>query len=253
MKKITLLIISILTITTSYSQTYTTGLITFNSSYEGQVDVTSSTVTLTLKGPDDRWLGMGFNVNCMNNGNDAVMFDGSTLTDRYFIGIGVVPTSDGISNQDWSITSSSTNLGIRTIVATRDRDTGDSNDFVFPLSEGAINFIWAYKSSAGYNFSSHGNNRGSVAAGFVLGVEDFNTQFDFLISPNPVASVFDIDLPDGITRATVDIYDVFGKQIFTKEISKLNSKFDIESWDTGLYLLRVRSEKGVQTKQLIKQ
>jgi len=75
-----------------------------------------------------------------------------------------------------------------------------------PLSEGAINFIWAYKSSAGYNFSSHGNNRGSVAAGFVLGVEDFNTQFDFLISPNPVASVFDIDLPDGITRATVDIY-----------------------------------------------
>ncbi|NNL16957.1 MAG: T9SS type A sorting domain-containing protein [Flavobacteriaceae bacterium] len=254
MKKITLFFILFLSAIISFSQTYSTGLMTFNGSYTGQVDVTASTVTLTLNGPDDRWLGIGFGVTCMtNNNDDVVMFDGTDLTDRNYVGIGNLPATDGLSNQDWAITSNTTNGGTRTLIATRDRDTGDSNDFVFPLAEGGINFVWAYRASPGFTLSSHGGNRGSLAAGFTLGLDDFIVTLDFNISPNPVKNSFDIELPQSVYHANIDIFDVYGKKIYKGIVSNLNSNLDVTSWNNGIYLVRITSNIGTQTKRLIKQ
>lgn len=254
MNKITIFIILFQSFVICQSQTYTTGIMTFNGSYSGQIDVTSTTVTLTLSGPDDRWLGIGFGVSCMtNNNDDVVMFDGTDLTDRNFVGIGNLPVSDGFSNQDWTITSNTISGGTRTLIATRARDTGDSNDFVFPLAEGGINFVWAYRGSPGFTLSSHGGNRGSIAAGFTLGLDDFISALDFSISPNPVKYSFDIELPQTVHHANIDIFDVFGKKIYAGIVSNLKSNLDVNSWNNGIYLVRVTSDNGTQTKRLIKQ
>lgn len=248
MKKITFLIL-FLTLTISFAQTWSTGVITFNGSYTGQVDVTSTTVTLTLIGPDDRWLGMGFGVTCMTSGNDdVVIFDGTNLSDRNFVGIGNQPAAD--VSQDWTIISNTTSTGTRTLIATRARDTGDSNDFVFPAAAGGINFVWAYKGSAGFNITSHSGNRGSASA--TLGINDFQAVFNFKITPNPVTTEFEVDLPDTIESANIEIFDILGKQISSGIITRFNSVVEVSNWHSGTYLVRVYSGEFSQTKRIIK-
>jgi len=249
MKKITFLIL-FLTITFSFAQNWSTGVITFNGNYSGQVDVTPTTVTLTLIGPDDRWLGMGFGVTCMTSGNDdVVIFDGTNLTDRNYIGIGVQPAVD--FSQDWTIISNTTSVGTRTLIATRARDTGDSNDFVFPAAAGGINFVWAYRGSAGFSITSHSGNRGSVSAS--LGIDDFKSHFNFKIFPNPVTTEFKVDLPNSIESANIDVFDILGKQIYSMVITSFNSVVEVSNWDNGTYLVRVSSGEYSQTKRIIKQ
>lgn len=249
MKKITFLIL-FFALTFSNAQTWSTGVITFNSNYSAQVDVTSTMVTLTLNGPDDRWLGMGFGVTCMTSGNDdVVIFDGTNLTDRNFVGIGVQPAAD--FSQDWTIISNTTSAGTRTLIATRDRDTGDSNDFVFPAAAGGINFAWAYRGSPGFSITSHSGNRGSASA--TLGINDFQIPFNFKISPNPVTTEFKVDLPDTIESANIEVFDVLGKQISQGIITSFNSVVEVSNWHSGTYLVRVYSGEYSQTKRIIKQ
>ena len=248
MRKITLLTF-MLTSFIMFSQTWSTGVINFNGSYSGQLDVTSSTVTLTLIGPDDRWLGMGFNVTCMFSGNDAVIFDGTNLTDRNYVGIGSLPALD--TNQDWSIMSNTTNSGVRTLVATRNRVTGDSNDFEFPTSEVGMNFIWAYRSAAGFSITSHGGNRGSVASSFTLNEEEFNIN-EFKITPNPVTNEFTIQSNTSLELAIVEVYDVIGQKIISTHITDLNPSINTSNWQKGVYLVNISVDNKFISKRIIK-
>ena len=120
MKKITLLFI-LLSATFVFAQTNSTGMITLSTTsgleYSGQIDVTASEVTLTLIGPDDRWLGMGFDASSMTSGQDVVIFDGTNLTDRTFQGVGSLPSLD--ANQDWTVQSNTAMSGVRTVVGSR--------------------------------------------------------------------------------------------------------------------------------------
>ncbi|MBT8260246.1 MAG: T9SS type A sorting domain-containing protein [Bacteroidia bacterium] len=250
MKKITLLTF-MLTSFIMFSQTWSTGVINFNGSYSGMLDVTSSTVTLTLIGPDDRWLGMGFNVTCMNSGNDAVIFDGTNLTDRNFVGIGVQPALD--SNQDWSITSNTTNSGVRTLVASRNRVTGDSNDFEFPTSEGAMNFIWAYRNAAGFSITSHGGNRGSVTSSFTLSEEEFNIN-EFKLFPNPSSDKLNIKSINTLSEAQIEIFDAIGRQVYYSKLENISGllSIDINGWNNGIYIVKLKSIDGEKAQRFVK-
>lgn len=104
MKKITRALFSVFVTICFYvnSQTYSTGMLTFATSpetFSAQIDVSQNLVTLTLIGPANRWLGLGFGTDNMNAGEDVVIYDGSTLTDRYFGFPGQTPgqNSQGIT------------------------------------------------------------------------------------------------------------------------------------------------------------
>ena len=265
MKKITLTLLSfILFIGILSSQTNSTGVINLSSTtgleYTAQIDITATEVTLTLVGPADRWLGIGFGVSSMTSGEDVVLYTGGsstntsgTLTDRTFNGIGVAPSLDPVT-QNWSLITNdiTTQAGDRILVATRSLNTGVDNDYVFSLTDTSINLVWARGNNT-LNLSNHtGGNRGITSSGFTLGVDDFNLR-EFKISPNPVSTSFDIELPDTVENANVEIYDVLGKQLFSGEISKLNSKIDVTEFSNGIYLVRVSNGKSSQTKRIIKQ
>ena len=258
MKKITLTFFSLLLFGgTLFSQTNSTGqvFLSFTTGLEMgvQIDVTATEVTLYLGGPVDRWLGIGFGVNSMTSGGDVVVFDGTNLTDRTFGGIGVMPSLD--SNQDWTVTliDTTTEAGRVGVVATRALNTGEANDYVFNLTDTSINLVWARGASASFSLSNHGgSNRGITSAGFTLGVEDFDLS-KFKISPNPVISEFNVELPNSIESANVEVYDVLGKMIYSSQVSNFNSSINSSSWNNGIYLVRVISGDVSQTKRIIKQ
>lgn len=259
MKKITFYYSFILLIFTSlsFSQTYSTGEIVLIDDgdfyYSAKIDVTSSLVTLTLNGPDNRYLGLGFGVQSMTSGEDAVIFlnDGTfKLTDRTFQGIGVVPALD--SNQDWTIISNTLNGEQRTIVATRVLNTGHDNDYVFSTSDTSIDLVWSFGNS--YSLSWHGENRGKTMQSLTLSIDDIiQTYNEFTLTPNPAKSKLHMRLPQSFENAEVTIYDVLGKKVYARTLSALSSSIDVSKWNNGIYLVRVSNGTTTQTKRFIKQ
>ena len=116
MKKITLLSLLMLS-SLGFAQTKSTGLKTFVTGLTANLtlDNSTSTITLTLNGPSDRWIAfkLGSFTTAMSNGIDGVYYNGTTLVD------GNGGELDTDTTQNWSVSSNTVNAGVRTIVATR--------------------------------------------------------------------------------------------------------------------------------------
>ena len=251
MKKITLLIL-VFTFFTTVAQTTTTGQISLTSGYTVQFDVdgTNNTVTMTMIGPSNRWLGIALNSTTPGmgaSGDDVVLFLGNEIRDAYLSGGYVAPATD--ANQNWTLSSSTTSGSSTTVVATRALNTGDNNDYVFTTNTVNIPILWAYGSS--FTLNGHAN-RGGAQANFTLSSPDF-TQKEFGVYPNPTIDELNFEFPQNIQSAWIHVYNVLGKQILHKNLQKSFPKISTTSWVSGLYVVQIVTEDAVQTQRIIKQ
>lgn len=257
MKKTTLLILSMLFAWINVnSQSYTSGAIQVSADYTVQfdVDVDNDLVTITLIGPDDRWLGVSPGTAAGNGmgdlGDEAIVFSDMGLEDRNMPAGTAQPNLD--AQQDLSEDSNTTAGGVRTLVITRPIDTGDSNDFVFPSIQTTFPFLWVRGNSTVFEYHGPGN-KGGAMANMTLSSNEFETPISFTISPNPAKDYVNINLRDGLEGARVDVYNVLGKRIMSSEISSINSRLNVSNWNSGIYLVRVSNGEVSQTKRLVKQ
>ncbi len=237
------------------AQTYSTGMIQLSDDagleYSAQIDITATQVTLTMVGPENRWLGLGFDATSMTNGRDVVIYDGTTLSDRSFLGIGIEPMVD--ERQDWTVQSDVVNSGVRTLVATRDTDSGDSADHVFSTSALSIDLVWARSRFEGFTLEWHGLSRGMTTVGLTLSSQEDVEIKEFSISPNPSQSELNITLTNNHSDMKVEVYDVLGKRVHQGTLTQLVSSIDVSNWKTGVYLVRISNDEITQTKRFIKQ
>lgn len=84
----------------------------------------------------------------------------------------------------------------------------------------------------------------------VLGVEDFVLGNEFLLYPNPVASVLQIKKPDDLSINGVEIYDALGRRVM--KATDQNS-IHVESLSTGIHFVKFTTNKGVFFKRIIKE
>ncbi|WP_339624427.1 T9SS type A sorting domain-containing protein [uncultured Winogradskyella sp.] len=255
MKKITQIIFFIFCINLS-AQTISTNLVLLSDvggvQYSAKIDVTDALITLTLVGPSDSWLGIGFDTMSMETGKDVVIYDGTSLTDRHFVGIGSVPELDAAS-QDWTIISNTVDTGVRTLEATRARETGDSEDFVPRTSDATIDFVWARSGNNDFVLEWHQGNKGITTESYVtLSDSEFQLS-EFTISPNPAKSTMNITLPNADEDLKLEVFDVLGKRVYRGVITNLRSSVNVTSWRSGVYLVRLSNSKTTQTKRFIKQ
>lgn len=249
MKKVVLsFLMVILSVCGLNAQSYTTGNMVFFANYSGRVDVTTATVTVTLVGPATSWLGIGFNATTMNDtGQDVVLFDGTSITDRSFNGIGVVPPTD---TQNWSLSSNNVAAGVRTVVMTRARVATEGTDFTFPLAADPLDIIFA-RSVGTTVIGYHGSgNCGTTTANFTLGTDDFVME-SLKVYPNPSKEFFTVELPDKIVKAEVKVYDAVGKLIKQQQISTIDNKITTSDLTTGSYFMILRTEYGNTTRTLV--
>lgn len=254
MKKITLTFFAFLLGLSAISQSYSTGTVPFfgggpTTAYSGKIDVTSTTVTLTLIGPSTSWLGMGFNATGMNSvGMDVVIFDGTNMTDRTFDGVGFEPPLD--ATQNWTVNSNTINTGVRTVVASRARNTGDSNDYIFPLAAQSINVVYARRLGS-LVVDYHGSgNCGATSVNLNLGLDSFDIA-SFKMYPNPTRNFVNIELPQMVSEADVVIYDVLGKKIKETKVANENYNVDLSGFKSGFYLMNIKTIDGEGTKTLV--
>ncbi|MCX7550186.1 T9SS type A sorting domain-containing protein [Xanthomarina sp. F2636L] len=257
MKKITFSLLTILITSFSYSQTYTTGLVEFINDgdyfYSAQIDVNPSLVTLTLNGPDNKYLGLGFDNMSMTSGGDVVIWlnDGTfKLTDRSFLGIGAEPVLD--AQQDWTIVSNTTTDGQRNIVATRLPDTGNPDDYVFSTTATSIDLVWSFEASSTYSLGWHGDTRGATRQSFVLGTSNFNMP-DLTVYPNPGKTRLNINLSVLDKATTIEVYDILGNKTYANTLNSLTNSINVSNWHSGVYLVRISQDNQVVTKRFVKQ
>lgn len=162
MKKLLLTVVLIASAGGAFAQSKTTGTVALTTGMSAKLDLNNdtSTATLTLTGPQDRWLALQFgsfgSSGGMQDGTDVVYYNGTTLIDANQNGIGSAPSTD---TNDWTVSSNSVTGTTRTIVATR-AFAGGTGDFTFNYADANIDFAWARGSSASFTLSNHGGNRG---------------------------------------------------------------------------------------------
>ena len=237
---------------TAFGQIYSTGEVTLTTGFTVEIEVNSTTniVTMTLIGPDNRWLGVAFAAagNDMGSlGDDVVVYNNSGLQDRN------MPEGNGTPNidvtQDWTVSSDTTSGGVRTIVATRARDTGDANDYVFPNSAQPQSIMWALGS--GLSFGYH-NAKGPGMLNFVLSSESV-ADFSFEVYPNPVQDRLQLLFGQTLPKAEVVLQNNLGQEVMRQTVGGTEAELDTSSLAPGMYLLQLRSEGRQAVKTLVKE
>ncbi|WP_160128538.1 T9SS type A sorting domain-containing protein [Kordia antarctica] len=80
---------------------------------------------------------------------------------------------------------------------------------------------------------------------------DATSETVFNISPNPGINELNIRLAQK-TDAAVEIYNLLGRKIYTGKLTALHNAIDITSWKSGIYLVKVITEKKSITKRFVK-
>jgi hypothetical protein len=250
MKKITSLFV-LLAAQSMISQDFSTGVIPFSNTsglaYSAEIATDSEKVTLTLVGPSDRWLGIGFGTQAMSSG-DCVIFNGTSLSDRTFVG-NQLPTVDAV--QTWTLVSNEVVGNVRTVVGQRALNSGQPNNYVFTNSADPISLIWARGATASFSISNHGgSNRGATMSQFLLSNNQFNAEA-FKIYPVPAQDFVTLQLPDFVDNATVVLYDFSGKQILKSIVSKQENTINTSEMARGSYVVQLVSDAYSFTRILI--
>ncbi|MFK8010235.1 MAG: T9SS type A sorting domain-containing protein [Saprospiraceae bacterium] len=87
-----------------------------------------------------------------------------------------------------------------------------------------------------------------------VSVEDQELFNGISISPNPSTDIMVIHNKSNINLENAIIYDLQGKMIYSINFqsAKKYHSLDLTDWNSGIYLMRIKGEKGVVTKKLIK-
>jgi len=78
-----------------------------------------------------------------------------------------------------------------------------------------------------------------------------NSETVFTISPNPGVNELNIRLSQK-TNATVEVYNLLGRKIHTGKLTTMHNAIDISSWKSGIYLVKVITDKKSITKRFVK-
>lgn len=98
----------------------------------------------------------------------------------------------------------------------------------------------------------------ALTEGFVLGANDIALNGDVVIYPNPVAyeSIIDLTL-DNPAEVSVDIFDISGKLVASKNYGKLSGKNELllnaSQFNNGSYLARIKAGTQEITKNIVVQ
>ncbi len=76
--------------------------------------------------------------------------------------------------------------------------------------------------------------------------------FTFSLFPNPTSETLNVVLPDDMSNATIELFDMTGKIVLSERGVGGRNTFTInQNWSKGNYLVRVRAGASFVTRKLI--
>ena len=243
MKKYLLLILICAISMPTFAQ-FTTGTVTLTTGFSIKIDTDATTATMTLIGPSNTWLGIGFGGTSMSSASD--MFIWSSSTNRDYTSTGQsTPSPD--ASQSWTIVSENVAGSSRTIVATR--ALVSSGDFTFVNSTSSISIIYALS-----NTTALGQHTGAKSfktlTRSVLGVQDLSLNAA-TIYPNPSNGNFVINSKSIVSK--VNVYTQTGAFVKTIvfEGNATSAEINLKGLSSGVYLIELQSDSDKAWKKII--
>lgn len=104
-----------------------------------------------------------------------------------------------------------------------------------------------------FEYNGNGSQDG-VAFWSTLSTNDLTQENSLRLYPNPSKSQLNIEFNSVIDEGTIEIYDLLGKRIYGQSLTANNLiQIDVESWQTGLYLVKIKSNNSEATHRFVKQ
>ncbi len=101
-----------------------------------------------------------------------------------------------------------------------------------------------------YNFPILTNKETSTFK--TLGTQDFEFSSHFSVYPNPTQNILNIQSKDSIKMKRINIYNLFGQLVLTIPNAQDISKIDISKFQSGNYILQIKTEVGNSTIKFVK-
>ena len=92
--------------------------------------------------------------------------------------------------------------------------------------------------------------REGFTVSFLTATADIADSFNVTISPSPVADMMYVNLPTRINEYRLEIYNSNGQLIIA---TKNQNEFDVQSFPTGIYYLKIITPNHIITKSFVKQ
>jgi hypothetical protein len=119
---------------------------------------------------------------------------------------------------------------------------------------GAIDSIYIATLTGSYTLQitdTNGCKATSASVSITTGIHDVNIESEISVFPNPnTMGSWELNVGEELMGSKIDVMDVSGKLVFQSEIR--NPKSEIHLSASGIYFLRLFSEKGIYTTKLIK-
>lgn len=75
---------------------------------------------------------------------------------------------------------------------------------------------------------------------------------NIIVFPNPASNQINIKVAENTMGAEVKIYSILGQELATHLLDKQENSFDISNYQKGIYLLKIKTLKGIQTYKFLK-
>ena len=81
-----------------------------------------------------------------------------------------------------------------------------------------------------------------------LSNQDFILDNAITLSTNPTSDLVEIELSNSITLNQIKVYNLYGQELLTSNSRTIY----FSDWTSGIYLLKISTDKGTVTKRIIK-
>ncbi len=144
-------------------------------------------------------------------------------------------------------------------------DTVNTGEKITLIGTGATNYTWnknvfngvAFEPTNGVEYIVEGTDGNgckssdsiTIVVNMLTNVETFNTT-SISIYPNPATDNVTVSFNESVS-GTVSIVDLHGNVVATKSISGNTSNISTVDFASGVYVVKINSDKGVAVKQLV--
>ena len=75
---------------------------------------------------------------------------------------------------------------------------------------------------------------------------------DIVLFPNPVKDQLNIKISENNIGTRANIYSILGEKLATHILDGQQNIFDISHYQNGIYLVKIKTIKGIQTYKVLK-
>ena len=92
-----------------------------------------------------------------------------------------------------------------------------------------------------------------LTVGICVGIEENGIQNSFRVFPNPNKGLFSIHSENVLKDGLIEVYDLFGKRIVSQAINNREALIDIQTYSSGMYLLRISDNSKIYYIKVLKE